>query len=137
MEHLSKEELSNLPDTMIYGSLITKHNMNKEDIDILLYKLFSYNNDMLLIRSILGSDEKMIQFLDILAGLTLKMPTHSLVLRTINEIEVWRRLRRSDEINQQRMKEVGSAYKLSASKVKLIYDEYESRFGNGDSIQEK
>ena len=78
MEHLSKEELSNLPDTMTYGSLITKHNMNKEDIDILLYKLFSYNNDMLLIRSILGSDEKMIQFLDILAGLTLKMPTHKI-----------------------------------------------------------
>lgn len=130
MEHLSKEELSSLPDTMTFGSLITKQNMKTEDLDILLHKLFSYNNDMLLIRSILGSNKKMIQFLDILAGLTLKIPTHSLILRTINEIEIWRMLQRS-EVTQQRIKEVGSLYKLSAPKVKLIYEEYESKFGGG------
>lgn len=132
---LNKEELEQLPDTMTYGSLITKRNMKAEDLDILLYKLFSANNDLMLIRSILGSDQKMVQFLDILAGLTLKIPAHSLILRTINEIEIWRSLKRS-EVSQTKIKELSASYKIPAPKIKTIYEEYEAKFGDGE-IEEK
>ena len=85
---------------------------------------------MLLIRSILGSDDKMIEFLDNLAGLTLKLPTHALIFKTINEIEIWRTLKRKG-YSQDRIKELSSSYKLSVSKIRLIYEEYESKFGSG------
>lgn len=135
MSRLKKEELESLPETMKYGSLIRKQNLSEEEMNILLHKLFSYNNDMLLIRSILGSDEKMVEFLDILAGLTLKLPTHALVLRTINEIEIWRILRQKG-VTQERIKELSTSYKLSVSKIKLIYDEYENKFGSADKNEE-
>lgn len=129
MSRLSKEELNSLPETMKYGSLIRKQNMSEEDMTILLYKLFSYNNDMLLIRNILGSDDKMIEFLDILAGMTLKLPTHALILKTIHEIEIWNILKRKG-FTQENIKNLSSSYKISVSKIRLIYEEYESKFGS-------
>lgn len=129
MSKLTKEELQSLPDTMKYGSLIRKQHMSKEDTDILLYKLFASNDSLLLIRSILGSDEKMIEFLDNLAGLTLKLPTNSLIFKTINEIEIWRILKRKG-YSQDRIKELSATYKLSISKIRLIYEDYESKFGS-------
>ena len=136
MSKLTKEELESLPENMKYGSLIRKHDMSKEKLDILLYKIFSYNNDMLLIRNILGSDEKMIEFLDVLAGLTLKLPTHALILRTINEIEIWDDLKRKG-YSPERAKELSSLYKISVSKIKLVYDEYEKKFGDDKKDEEK
>jgi hypothetical protein len=129
MSRLSKEELNSLPETMKYGSLIRKQNMSKEDMTILLHKLFSYNNDMLLIRNILESDDKMIEFLDILAGMTLKLPTHALILKTIHEIEIWNILKRKG-FTQENIKNLSSSYKISVSKIRLIYEEYESKFGS-------
>lgn len=129
MSRLSKEELNSLPETMKYGSLIRKQNMGEKDMSILLHKLFSYNNDMLLIRNILGSDDKMIEFLDILAGMTLKLPTHALILKTINEIEIWNILKRKG-FTQENIKNLSSSYKISVSKIRLIYEEYESKFGS-------
>lgn len=126
---LSQEELNSLPETLKYGSLIRKQNMSKEDVDILLYKLFNYNNDMLIIRNLLGSDDKMIEFLDIMAGLTLKIPTSALVLKTINEIEIWRALKNKG-YTQDNIKNLSNSYKVSVSKVRLIYDEYENKFGS-------
>lgn len=128
--HLNKEELDQLPDTMSFGSLVTKGNMSKEDTDVLLYRLFSENQDLLLIRSMLGSDKKMIQFLDIMAGLTLKIPTHNIILKTINEIEIWRNLR-NHGYSQERVKELSSMYKIPSAKIKIVYDELEERFGDG------
>ena len=127
---LNQDELNSLPETLKYGSLIRKQHMSKEDVDILLYKLFNYNNDMLLIRNLLGPDEKMIEFLDIMAGLTLKIPTSALVLKTINEIEIWRALKRKG-YTQENIKNLSSSYKVSISKIRLIYDEYETKFGSG------
>lgn len=127
---LNQDELNSLPETLKYGSLIRKQHMSKEDVDILLYKLFNYNNDMLLIRNLLDSDEKMIEFLDIMAGLTLKIPTSALVLKTINEIEIWRALKRKG-YTQENIKNLSSSYKVSISKIRLIYDEYETKFGSG------
>ena len=127
---LSQEELNSLPETLKYGSLIRKQDMNKEDVDILLYKLFNYNNDMLIIRNLLGSDDKMIEFLDIMAGLTLKIPTSALVLKTINEIEIWRALKQKG-YTQDNIKNLSNSYKVSVSKVRLIFDEYETKFGSG------
>lgn len=132
---LSNEELNSLPETLKYGSLIRKQNMNKDDVDILLYKLFNYNNDMLIIRNLLGSDDKMIEFLDIMAGLTLKIPTSALVLKTINEIEIWRALKRKG-YTQDNIKNLSNSYKVSVSKVRLIFDEYETKFGS-DKDEEK
>lgn len=127
---LSQEELNSLPETLKYGSLIRKQNMSKEDMDILLYKLFNYNNDMLIIRNLLGSDDKMIEFLDIMAGLTLKIPTSALILKTINEIEIWRTLKKKG-YTQDNIKNLSNSYKVSVSKVRLIFDEYETKFGSG------
>lgn len=127
---LSQEELNSLPETLKYGSLIRKQDMNKEDVDILLYKLFNYNNDMLIIRNLLGSDDKMIEFLDIMAGLTLKIPTSALILKTINEIEIWRALKQKG-CTQDNIKNLSNSYKVSVSKVRLIFDEYETKFGSG------
>lgn len=129
-KRLSQEELNSLPETLKYGSLIRKQNMDKEDMDILLYKLFNYNNDMLIIRNLLGSDDKMIEFLDIMAGLTLKIPTSALILKTINEIEIWRTLKKKG-YTQDNIKNLSNSYKVSISKVRLIFDEYETKFGSG------
>lgn len=129
-KRLSQEELNSLPETLKYGSLIRKQNMDKEDMDILLYKLFNYNNDMLIIRNLLGSDDKMIEFLDIMAGLTLKIPTSALILKTINEIEIWRTLKKKG-YTQDNIKNLSNSYKVSISKIRLIFDEYETKFGSG------
>lgn len=130
MNKLSQDELNSLPETLKYGSLIRKQHMSKEDVDILLYKLSNYNNDILLIKNLLGSDEKIIEFLDIMAGLTLKIPTSALVLKTINEIEIWRALKKKG-YTQENIKNLSSSYKVSISKIRLIYDEYETKFGSG------
>lgn len=136
MAKLSKEELDSLPETMKYGSLIRKQNMGNYEMNVLLHKIFSYNNDILLIRSILGSDSKMIEFLDILAGLTLKLPTHALILKTIHEIEIWETLKRKG-YTQENIKNLSSIYKISVSKIRLIYEEYEEKFGSDQDAGEQ
>lgn len=132
---LNKEELDQLPDTMSFGSLVAKGDISKEHIDILLCKLFNDNPDLLLIRSILGNDRKMIQFLDIMAGITLKIPAHNVISRTINEIEIWQNFK-DYGYSPERVKELSSSYKVPSAKVRSIYEDYEMRFGDGKVEEE-
>lgn len=137
MDKLSKEELEMFPDTLKYGSLVQKRNMSEADVEILLYKLFSSNNEeLLLIKSLLGSNAKMIEFLDVLAGLTIKIPTHTSIVKTINEIEIWKSLKRKG-YTQENIKNLSSSYKISVSKIRLIYEEYEAEFGRSDEDEIK
>ena len=126
---LSQEELKSLPETMKYGVLVNKKDFDKKKVNILLQKLYSQNGNIMLIRSLLGTDEKLLEFLDILAGINLKLPTHTTLLKVINEIEIWSTLRRQD-LSDATVKFVSNNYKVPAAKVRAIYEEYESKFGD-------
>ncbi len=128
---LSKEELEELPETMKYGILVNKRDFTKEKIDILLKKLYSQNTNIALLRSLLGSDEKLLEVLDIMAGLSLKFPTHTTILKYINEIDIWSTLKRQEPTDVN-IKAVSNNYKIPSAKIKSIYEDYEEKFGDGN-----
>lgn len=129
---LSKEELNELPETMKYGILVNKRDFEKEKVDILLEKLYSQNTNIALLRSLLGSDEQLLRFLDIMAGINLKFPTHTTLLKVINEIDIWTTLKRQG-FSDCSVKHVSNNYKIPSAKIRAIYEDYESKFGDGNS----
>lgn len=129
---LSKEELNSLPETMKYGILVNKRDFEKEKVDILLKKLYSQNTNIAILRSLLGSDESLLKFLDIMAGINLKFPTHTTLLKVINEIDIWTTLKRQG-FTDGNVKSVSNNYKIPSAKIRTIYEDYESKFGDGKS----
>lgn len=127
---LSKEQLNELPETMKYGILVNKRDFSKDKVDILLKKLYTQNTNIALLRSLLGSDEKLLEVLDIMAGLSLKFPTHTTILKYINEIDIWTTLRRQEPTDVN-IKAVSNNYKIPSAKIKAIYEDYEEKFGDG------
>ena len=129
---LSREQLESLPETLKFGSLINKRDYDKEKIDILLQKLYNQNQCIAVLRSLLGSDEKLIETLDIMAGYVVKFPTHTTIIKYINEIDIWTTLRRQSP-TEANIKAVAVNYKMPTAKVKNVYEMYENEFGDGDS----
>lgn len=132
---LSKEELQSLPETMKYGVLVSKRDFSKEKLDILLKKLYTQNNNIVLLRSLLDSDEKLIEVLDIMAGLSIKFPTHTTMLKYINEIDIWTTLKRQTPTDAN-IKAISNSYKIPSAKIRTIYEDYEEKFGDGDGDRE-
>ena len=127
---IPKEDLENLPETMKYGVLVNKRDFSKEKVDILLNKLYTQNSNIMILRSLLESDEKLIEVLDIMAGLAVKFPTHTTILKYINEIDIWSTLKRQSP-TEANIKAVANNYKMPSAKVKTIYDNYELEYGDG------
>lgn len=127
---LSKQDLNSLPETMKYGILVNKRDFSKEKIDILLQKLYTQNTNITILRSLLGSDEKLLEVLDIMAGLAVKFPTHTTLLKYVNEIDIWSTLKRQSPTDAN-IKAVSSNYKIPAAKIRAIYNDYEEKFGDG------
>ena len=126
---LSKDELQDLPETMKYGILVNKRDYNKQKVDILLKKLYTQNESIMLLRSLLDSDEKLIEVLDIMAGLSIKFPTHTTILKYINEIDIWSSLKHQGPTDAN-IKAASVNYKIPATKIKTIYENYENEFGD-------
>ena len=122
------------------GLLVEFKGLPEEDLDIFIrYYMYTNGISFRFVYELLGSVDKFLEFIDILASKTLKIPSANQTFATLTYIEIWRYLRKFD-IDLPVLKACAKMFssenmKLSPRKCHQIFLELESLYGDPDKVE--
>lgn len=122
------------------GLLASYRGLSKDDLEIFI-KQYSGDNGVIyrFIAELFDSPDDFLRFLDVLSSKTIKIPSLKQSLKIINDIKIWRYLRKR-EINYQTLRNCANSFsensnlKITPKKCHQIFLKMESLYGDSDVV---